>query len=83
MSDEVNRPLRSAASVWSARITAIGFVVLILGGNAWLVLGLVGGSIPDWLKFGAVLGGSFVLCGALGFGVGFLKRLWDDHKHLK
>ncbi len=83
MSVESSHPSKSGAIIWSARITAVGFVLLILGGNAWLVFGLFGAAIPDWLKVGAVLGVGGVVCGALGFGVNFVWRLAVGSKSLK
>jgi hypothetical protein len=74
MSAEGDRSVKSALAVWSARITAVGFVILILGGNAWLVFGLFGAATPEWLKLGAVLGIGSVILGALGIGVGLMRR---------
>ena len=83
MSAEDSPLVKSATGIWSARLTAIGFVVLILGGNAWLVFGLVGGAIPDWLKMSAAFGVGLVGCGGLGFGIDFLIRFRDRIKQLK
>lgn len=72
---EDSRSEKSALIIWSARITAVGFVILILGGNAWFVFGLFGTAIPEWLKFSAILGVGSVILGALGIGIDFMRRV--------
>jgi lipopolysaccharide export LptBFGC system permease protein LptF len=72
---EDSRSVKSALILWSARISAVGFVILILGGNAWLVFGLFGTATPEWLKLSAILGVGSVILGALGIGVDLLRRV--------
>lgn len=50
-----------------ARLTAMGFIILMLGANVWLVLGLVGAPLPPWLKVSAGVGVCLVGAGGFGF----------------
>jgi protein-S-isoprenylcysteine O-methyltransferase Ste14 len=44
-----------------ARIVALSFVLLILLGNVWFVLAVIGWEIPSWFQVASRIG----LCGAL------------------
>jgi hypothetical protein len=68
-----HRPAQTRASSRSlpARIVAAGFVVLILVGNCWFVLRVIGQEIPAWLgavsrmATAGVLGGGLLLVGTI------------------
>ena len=54
-----------------ARIVAAGFIALILVGNCWFVLRIIGQEIPAWLSAAsrvataAVVGGGLLLVGTI------------------
>lgn len=53
----------------SRRLTALGFILLILIGNIWFALGLSGANVPNFLQLGAALGLGLVVVGGLGQGI--------------
>lgn len=54
--------IRSARSL-PARIVAMSFIVLILLGNAWFVLTIIGQSVPGWIRTASHLAVAGVLIG--------------------
>ena len=62
---------RASSRSLPARIVAAGFIVLILVGNCWFVLRVVGQEIPAWLgavsrmATAGVLGGGLLLVGTI------------------
>lgn len=80
---EDGSPVKSALIVWSARITAIGFVILLLGANVWLIFGLFGTATPEWLKLSAIFGIGSVILGAVGIGADFMRRVALGYKASK
>ena len=51
---------------WPARLSAIGFIIVILAGNGWLVYALMGDPVPPVVSY-AFAGGVFLaLAGGLG-----------------
>jgi len=57
-----------------ARVVASSFIVLILLGNCWFVLTLIGWLIPAWFSGATVLAVLGLLAGGLGFLAQALRR---------
>lgn len=49
-----------------AKISAIGFILLIIFGNLWLVNALIQSGTPYWVSYGFFIGVIFVMLGGLG-----------------
>jgi hypothetical protein len=62
-----------------ARATAIGFVILVLFGNLWVVYAIINAKAPPWVSYG--FGAGLILTGVAGIGLlgvalqQFIKRL--------
>jgi hypothetical protein len=48
-----------------SRISAIGFIILIIMGNLWLIEALLGGRGQVWVRIGLQMGTVTVLVGAV------------------
>lgn len=51
-----------------SRVAAVGFIIVILAGNGWLVEGLLGRAVPTWLAYVFYAGVAVTFCGAIGLG---------------
>jgi hypothetical protein len=78
MSECASQPLFEKRRKLFTRLTAVGFIVLILGGNIWLVLGLLGSELPFALRVSAGLGVGLVAMGGLGLlGQAVMQRIFS------
>ena len=59
MNDALRRSLPS-------KLTAIGFIVLIVSGNFWLVNALISKSPSTWVGIGFMVGSVLTMAGAIG-----------------
>ena len=76
MSEPSSQPPSDERRKIFKRLTAVGFIILILGGNIWLVLGLLGAELPLALRVSAGLGVGLVAVGGLGLlGQGAMRRI--------
>ena len=57
-------------SVWT-KLSALGFIYLIILGNIWFAFMVVGAVLPDWLRNSFYLGVLFVL----GSGAGLFTKI--------
>lgn len=62
-------------SSWWTKLIAIGFILLILMGNFWVVFLITGQAIPEWLQSGFMANIGFLVICCLGFGGMVLWRL--------
>lgn len=61
---------------WPARVTAIGFIIVILAGNAWLCFAMLGIPVHDVVTTAFGLGISTSLLGGIGLvALTLIKRL--------
>lgn len=51
-----------------AKISAIGFIVVVIFGNLWLVNAMLGTQVPFWVSYGFFTGVVLVLVGGVGLG---------------
>jgi di/tricarboxylate transporter len=49
-----------------AKISAIGFIIVIVFGNLWLVNALMETATPFWVSYGFFSGVIFVMVGGIG-----------------
>gem|GEM_PF-4086188 len=49
-----------------SRMAAIGFIILIVMGNFWLIDALLGVPVQGWMRFGLQIGTTSVFLGATG-----------------
>ena len=64
-----------------ARIVAAGFIALILVGNCWFVLTVIGQETPAWLRIASrVATAGIVTGGILLFGAVVAKRLRERRR---
>jgi hypothetical protein len=75
MTEESSGSLLRGLERFSLRLTAMGFVVLILGGNLWLILELLGQTLPLALVWSAGAGTFMVAIGGLGQLLAWLGRM--------
>ncbi len=50
---------------WPARLSALGFIVVIIFGNVWLTFGLTDTPIPQWLGVAMAAGIGVSLTGGV------------------
>jgi hypothetical protein len=50
---------------WPSRLSAVGFIMVILFGNLWLTFALLGQQVPNWARNGFALGLCLTLVGAV------------------
>ena len=60
-------------SIWT-KMSAIGFIYLIVLGNIWYAMLVVGAAPPEWLKISFYLGIFFVLASGAGLLMKILTR---------
>lgn len=51
---------------WPARLSALGFILVVLLGNVWLTFGLTKEPIPTWLGIGMAVAIGLTLLGGVG-----------------
>lgn len=67
-------------SIW-AKMTALGFIYLIILGNFWFSYRLFGHHSPEWLLEAFVIGLPFVFIGGMGVIFLAVKQLIHDLKN--
>ncbi len=50
----------------SAKVTAIGFILIVLFGNLWLAYSLMGMEVPVWIQNGFMFGFLTAVIGGIG-----------------
>lgn len=63
---------------WPARITAIGFIIVILAGNGWLAYGLMSEPVPELIGAGFAAGIAVSLVGGVALGALIVVRRFHD-----
>lgn len=58
----------------AARVTAIGFITLILLGNFWVIRAVTGSPIPSWFPVISLIGILTVFTGGTILAIGFMRR---------
>jgi hypothetical protein len=62
-----------------ARLIALSFIALILLGNCWFVLALIGWRIPQWFSLLSYVAVSMALAGGLWLtAIGLRRRLYRE-----
>lgn len=54
---------------WPARVAAVGFIVVILAGNAWLCFAMLGIPVPNAVSVSFAAGIAVSLAGGAGLAV--------------
>ncbi len=63
-----------------AKITALGFIVVIIFGNLWLVNALMSTVTPFWVAYGFFTGVVLVFTGGAGLGYALIMRQISEPK---
>lgn len=63
-----------------AKISAIGFIVVIIFGNLWLANAILGTPMPFWVSYGFFSGVVVVVVGGVGLAMVMLNARIDGNK---
>ena len=61
-------------------MSAIGFILLVIFGNLWLVQAMLGVPVPFWVSYGFFTGVVVVLVGGVGLGLVMLNVRPGENK---
>jgi hypothetical protein len=71
-------PLVNRKSI-GAKISAVGFSLIILLGNFWILYSLFGTAAPNWLTDGLKASALVTICGGLTIGIEKLLSFWNQN----
>lgn len=69
----MNPEVRKSAAT---KISAIGFIILILSGNLWLVYAILGSQVPFWVSYGFTTGVAVTALGGIALVVKIMTVLF-------